>query len=97
MTIMDSEHIAAAELLYKLCDRMREELQRHTHPTIRGTLMHSIDYLDAAASQTARGVLTLEASDAIAEAGELTLRKVIGLRKMRENVWPPNWTSGRES
>jgi hypothetical protein len=99
----DSERIAAAELLYKLCERMREELQhwpsktsRDGHDTVRGTLYNSIDILEAAAAQTARGALTLEASDAMAEAGELTLRKITGMRKLRENIWP-NHTNGSQA
>ena len=98
MTGADSEQIAAAELLYKLSERLREELQHwpatpHGPNTIRETLYNSIDIIDAAASQTARGVITLTASDAIAESGELTLRKIIGMRKLRENIWP-NPTNG---
>ena len=95
--MVDAEAIAAAELLYKLCERMREELQhwpsnkaRDGHDTIRGTLWNSIDLLEADAAQTARGTITLDYSDALAESGELTLRKIIGMRKLRENIWPPD-------
>jgi hypothetical protein len=82
----DVEAIHVANLLYGLCDRMREELRFPAHPAIRGTLTHSIITLDALAALVAAGRMDLDTADAYAEAGELTLRKIIGIRKLRDAV-----------
>jgi hypothetical protein len=84
MTILDSEMIRTAELLFKLADRMRDEQRYPAHPSIAGTLRHTVIVIEAAASATALGRMTLEDADAIADSGELTLRKIIGLRKLRD-------------
>jgi len=94
MTIMDTEHLAAAELLYKLLDRMRDEARYPSHPAVRGRLTNAIVVLEIAAQQTASGIIDLDTADAIADAAELTLRQIIGIRKLRESVWPPNQTNG---
>jgi hypothetical protein len=92
------EQIAAAELLYKLRDRMRDEARYPAHPSIRGTLTNAIMMLDAAAEQTARGWLDIEHADAIADAGELTLRRIIAMRKLRENInHRPNHANGSQA
>lgn len=94
MASPDSEHLAAAELLYRLAERLREELLQWPASTdgpntVRETLYNAVDIIEGSASLTARGVMTLTRSDAIAESGELTLRKIIGMRKLRDSIWPP--------
>ena len=79
----DVEDVHVAELLYTLIDRMRAELGRWPdgHPT-RGTLIHAIAQLEHVARATVLGTLDLEWSDGFADAGELTLRQIIGMRRI---------------
>ena len=86
MIMVDTERLHTAQLLYNLRDRLDAELALRKHPSTRANVKHAISVIEATADQTMRGLVDLDTADAIAEAGELTLRQLIGIRKLRDNM-----------
>ena len=73
--MVDSEALHVAELLYGLSERMQIERKRATDRKVRNGLDYCITLIEEAAAFTALGKISLDEADAIADAGELSLRR----------------------
>lgn len=89
---MTADQAKCSRRLYDLADAALTEREQWKNPVIR----YELDGIRRDLETAARHALTIDEdiSDAWAEAAVILLNRYTALRKLRENVWPPNHPNG---
>lgn len=87
MTILETETLSSSRHLYQLADRMRAEAENWKPAQIKAELGAAANQIDSAARASLHE--GPDYGDSWAYAGELTLRKYIGMRKFIQHCIDP--------